>query len=171
MFKSCCAYLSTFERRPEVPPFGVVPFINEFWNTLSNAPFIIIALLRLSEEPFIPMVHDAYFYLILIGIGSSVHHATTPKWTIIIDWIPILWALYFSVTSGLWQAWSWCVLFELGLAFSVLVVDHTTTLIPVPWGHVFWHVLAAFAIEAFLQNAERLLLFQNIQGFQRCVCN
>lgn len=156
-------FLGKYERKLE-PFFKVTHYIAEFWNTISNFPFIIIGLLRLWEqypgkEEF---VDTAYQILILIGIGSSIHHATTPKWTIIVDWIPIVIGLYYIYSLELIQYISAAVYFEVGLATSVLIIDHTTNLIPVPWAHTFWHLLITLAFDSFLQSVEKQLLIDRL---------
>lgn len=88
--------LGRFERRLELPFGAIVPWIAEFYNTVSNAPFVLLSLLRLLEGDNSPDIHHAYILLALVGIGSGIHHATTPKWTIVIDWIPILLLLHFA---------------------------------------------------------------------------
>ena len=45
-------------------------------------------------------------------------------------------------------------LFITAMAFLCLLADHVWTPIPVPWGHAFWHVLAAIAFDALIQDGE-----------------
>lgn len=147
-----------FERKLE-PAFQVTPWIAEFYNTLSNLPFLLIGLWRynelalLDETVLVEQLRFLYALYIACGVCSAIHHATTPRWTILIDWIPIStsillilkfhFVVYFGVVS-------W---FKLGLAMAMLVNDHVYTTVNVPWGHCFWHVLAAFSIDACYQDA------------------
>ena len=139
------------ERRLE-PFFKDSNYVAEFWNTISNFPFMIIAVLRLIESNSQSEIGQAYTYLFFVGLGSSIHHATTPKWTIIIDWIPILGFIYHIVTTFDLYLLSYTVIFELFLSVFVLFIDHSTDIIPVPWGHVFWHPLAAISLDSMIQN-------------------
>jgi hypothetical protein len=149
----------------------------EFWNSLSNLPFIFIGLLRVFFDDFGNSSNDDQFFTLYysiytcIGIGSFIHHATNPQhpWilrikrrfpkihdpTLIIDYIPIvtfticvLWFESFTVFSRLqWATW-----FKICLSLGVGINDHIVTTIPVPWGHSFWHVLAAFTVDGILQD-------------------
>ena len=100
-------------------------------------------------------VELAYQLMIVIGFASAIHHASTPKWTIVIDWIPIVLCMMYIVATQTWSLVTMPVLFQMALAIAVLVTDHTTCLIPVPWGHVMWHLQACFAIDCFWQNVEK----------------
>ncbi len=140
------------------PAFVVSPYIAEFWNTLSNLPFVIIGLLRLNQldchdrDVQCQEVWSLYVLFVACGVCSAIHHASTPRWTIVIDWIPIAtsiglmlkYQVLFSVGVVSW--------FKVGVAFAVLVNDHVYTTVNVPWGHCFWHVLAAFSIDACYQD-------------------
>lgn len=128
-------------------------YIAEFWNTVSNLPFIIIGILRLCE------LDDSYFELeymyglmILAGFASGIHHGLTKKYTIIVDWIPILLSIVVFNHYGLVEFVSLASWVKIILAFSVLITDHVYTLIPVPWGHVMWHLLACLAIDSTYQD-------------------
>lgn len=129
--------------------FEVSKYIAEFWNTLSNAPFIVIGLLRLLEGT---PLQTEYRLMVLAGIASGIHHATTPKWTIVIDWIPIVWSGWNIWQKGYILHLSSTAVFEMSLAMFVLLTDHIYSYIPIPWGHVFWHILAAFAIDCAYQS-------------------
>jgi len=122
------------------------PYVAEFWNTLSNLPFVIIGVLRLWEGA------DSLRYGLytLAGLASAFHHASSQAWTIVVDWIPIATSLAFS-----WQAFfamTPVTAFLLLLALSTLAADHIWTPTPVPWGHVMWHLLAAIAVDRLYQD-------------------
>ena len=134
-------------------------YIAEFWNTVSNLPFIIIGILRLCE------LDDSYFELeymyalmILAGFASGIHHGLndqnclSQKYTIIVDWIPILLSILVFNHYGLMEFVSLASWVKIILAFSVLITGHVYTLIPVPWGHVMWHLLACLAIDSTYQD-------------------
>jgi hypothetical protein len=133
------------------PNFVVSRHIAEFWNTLSNLPFVVLGVLRLVEGQQ-PELQYAYQLMILAGIASAIHHATTPKWTIVIDWIPIVLSMVHIWTMGYYGFISWATYFKFTLALVVLVTDHIWTLVPVPWGHVMWHLLAAYSIDDLYQD-------------------
>lgn len=131
-------------------------YIAEFWNTISNLPFIIIGILRLIElEPNYFELEYLYTFMVLAGFASGFHHAMHEKWTILIDWIPILISIYLFIHYDLLQFVSYASLFQFGLAMFVLLTDHIYTTIPVPWGHVMWHILACFSIDSIYQSVRR----------------
>lgn len=156
-----------YERKLE-PFYQVTPFIAEFWNTLSNAPFVIIGLWRLyelSEIEVWPMgVHHfdqlvfVYGLYALCGLCSGIHHATSARWTIIIDWIPIAISLIANFYFGFWTHLGFVSLFKVLLALAVFLSDHVCTPINVPWGHCMWHILAAFAIDSCYQDVAQALV-------------
>src|SRR3972149_7490702 len=116
-------------------------YIAEFWNTISNLPFIIIGFLRLSESNIF-QVNILYFFFMMAGLCSAYHHSHPKKWTIIIDWIPISISIGLCFRYSIFQYLSWISIFKLSIAFWSLITDHIWTPVNVPWGHVFWHILA-----------------------------
>lgn len=149
-------FAKRYERRLETA-FQVNPYIAEFWNTVSNAPLSVIGLLRLIENyGNDSAIEIAYFLMILTGICSAIHHATTPRWTIVIDWIPIASMLIYSVVTWNLMLISPAVVAEIVLSLAVLYSDHILKIVPVPWGHVMWHLLAALSVDAFLQNMQKV---------------
>ena len=176
------------------PFYATCPWIAEFWNTLSNLPFLVIAGLRLLElrmagtssdrtpeatlsyypytspsllpHPLDPHVELLYLWMLAMGLASAVHHATTTKWTIVVDWVPIAGCLAFLWHHGLlWRcvgrpplctalefSLSPAVVFQLFVALGVFLTDHLTALIPAPWGHVMWHLLIAGVMDAAFQE-------------------
>ena len=141
-------------------------YIAEYWNTLSNLPFIIIGFLRIIELTHY-RVHDndiininitshminLYFLCICAGICSGFHHMLVYKWTIIVDWIPIATSIiYILYNINLVYFISLISWFKILLAIFVLFTDHICTNIQIPWGHVFWHILSSFAIDSAYQD-------------------
>ena len=151
-----------FARKLEQPLFWHCPCVAEFYNTLSNFPFIVIGLLRLynydalTEFPSEPL-EKLYWMMVAAGIGSAIHHATVPSWTIVIDWVPILASSGYCLYLGVLPFISCTTWFKIGLSFLVLFDDHIITRIPVPWGHVMWHVLAAFSVDSIYQDCVKEL--------------
>jgi hypothetical protein len=162
-------------RKYELPLYGRCHYIAEYWNTLSNLPFIVIGSLRLGQlaaifviylisrtDPLIipqnqkqlEQIFNLYFLYMCAGICSAFHHAHHKRWTIVIDWIPIASSLILLI--GFWPALlsyitvtSWC---KLVFAMCILINDHIITTIPVPFGHVMWHIVASFAIDSAYQD-------------------
>jgi len=126
--------------------------IAEFWNTLSNLPFVLIGLYRLWHG--VNFV-DLYILYVLAGVCSAFHHAHPKKWTIVIDWIPILISGYLAWEYDVWYHTSTTSRVWLGFAFGTLINDHVCTSLPVPKGHVLWHILAAYSIDSAYQDLER----------------
>ncbi len=158
-----------FDRRHETP-YLKCQYIAEFWNTLSNLPFIIFGVLRLIElinrdkvfhsvsyisipNPNRSYVFDLYVLSILTGLGSGIHHMILRRGSIIIDWIPIsmtiIYILFHSFLLSYISCASW---FKLFLAIYILFDDHVLQTVPVPWGHVMWHLVASFAIDGAYQD-------------------
>jgi len=48
------------------------------------------------------------------------------------------------MTYGTW--------FKIILSFLILLDDHIFTRIPVPWGHVMWHIAITFAVDGVYQD-------------------
>lgn len=134
---------SRYERKLE-KQFTHSPYIAEFFNTISNLPFILIAFCRIYEGT--PLL-DLYTLLIIIGVCSAIHHATTSKYTIIVDYAPIILSIYYFHSHNYYFCLTPTNYFEITLALFFLITDHVYTIIPVPWGHVLWHVVAAYTID------------------------
>lgn len=149
--------MSSFRRCPEVE-YDVHPYIAEFRNTISNLVFVIIGLIRLSESETEGHIWILYWWFTLAGIGSGIHHMAPikyQKYTIIIDWIPIsisLCLLPYYYSWGLFTLISAVTWVKVFLATITLITDHLGPVIPVPWGHVAWHILAAFSVDAVYQD-------------------
>ena len=142
--------LLTYTRKRETL-FRIVPFIAEFWNTISNLPFILIGFCRLWEGTSLTLL---YSLMICMGVCSGIHHAIRSRWLLILDWIPIIITKGVILQHSYWLHISWTSYLLGSIATVVLVIDHVYTPIPVPWGHVFWHVLAAFALDNAYQSIE-----------------
>lgn len=148
---------SKYERKLE-PAFRVSPWIAEFYNTLSNLPFILIGLWRLHEldcsddDVLCQQVFLLYALYVACGVCSAIHHASTPKWTIVIDWFPIAVSILLVLKFNFLSYFGFVSWFKVSLAGVMLFNDHVYTTINVPWGHCVWHVLAAFAIDACYQD-------------------
>jgi hypothetical protein len=123
--------------------------IAEFWNTLSNIPFVLIGIYRLWQGTPLTLL---YFLYTMAGVCSGFHHASPHKWTIIIDWIPIATSVVIVYSTGVLWSISISTMFWIMLAFATLINDHVYTSIPVPWGHVLWHLLAAYSIDRAYQD-------------------
>lgn len=123
-------------------------YIMEYWNTLSNLPFIIIGFLRLFEGH----LFDLYLLYILAGFCSGFHHAYPMKYSIVIDWIPIASSMVLMCVHGVIFHITFVTWFKVLLALLSLFMDHVFRIVPVPWGHVLWHILAALAIDDVYQD-------------------
>lgn len=151
-----------WKRKLEVPAYGVCPFIGEFWNTMSNLPFIIIGLYRLFIVGVpIPIFWDLYLLYISAGVCSAIHHtcAHIPgnKWSIFVDWFPIgislvINIILFAIHPELFETISILSGVLLIMAFTILISDHICTPCKVPFGHSLWHIFAALAIDCFYQD-------------------
>jgi len=145
-------YEREFEQR-----YSHTKYIVEFYNTISNLPFILIGLYRLGwlyNNPEFSLntnmnhIYILYSLCICAGLCSAYHHMNLTKKTIIIDWIPLLFtAVYLLYNSYLLTVLTIPSLIAVSTAFTVLLLDHTTKIFPSPIGHVMWHLLAALAVD------------------------
>lgn len=132
--------------------YTVIPFVAEFWNTLSNLPLILIGLFRLYTHTYGAKVKFLYEMMVLAGVCSGIHHALPMRGSIILDWIPIAITLYTWIEYQVYSYITLVTWFKISLALMVLLTDHVWTPIKVPWGHVFWHILASFALDSVYQD-------------------
>lgn len=90
--------------------------------------------------------------MVMAGVCSAYHHATDGDHTLIIDWFPISISIALCLWWGiLWQA-SGAALTLCTLSMCWLFVDHLGPVIPLPWGHVIWHILAATSTDALYMS-------------------
>lgn len=120
-------------------------YIAEFYNTLSNLPFIILGLVRLYCGTKLAVLN---VLLVAAGICSGIHHCFIFRGSIILDWIPIASSIIYIVYYQLYMLLSAASIIKGLIALAVLYVDHEYTIVPVPFGHVAWHLLAAFAVDS-----------------------
>lgn len=139
-----------FARRRE-RYFSNSKYVAEFYNTISNLPFILIGLVRLYEKTELVTL---YWLMISAGIASGIHHMMVQKWTIILDWIPIVLSIVVLFKMSVFHLISYGSWMQVIIAVLVLYADHVHQLMPVPWGHVCWHLLAALAIDNTYQDIE-----------------
>lgn len=155
--------MKKWKRKPELPFYGRHEWIAEYWNSLSNIPFIVIGLLRwqviaLDDGPGSyekNIVAVLYLLYTLAGVCSLIHHAIRWRWSIVIDWIPIAASIgYILVHRDVLFHHMHFIISVLDIAFAlfILIVDHVRTIIPVPWGHVMWHIVAAFVLDSVYQT-------------------
>ena len=138
----CCHSLKEFERKRETF-YANSPYIAEFYNTLSNLPFIIFGLSRLLfsnvEDPYL------WYFLISFGVCSGIHHCFVFRGSIIVDYIPIVLANMYIYVYYLYYL-DINDFVHLILPLFILITDHLGPIMPVPWGHVCWHLLASCTI-------------------------
>jgi hypothetical protein len=148
-----------FDRPLEQPLYGVSSYVAEWWNTVSNLPFVIIGISRLVQMHLMALRPPTLMFVLYAlytcaGVFSAIHHAapaTRRRRTILLDWTPISAQLIIlTCTSIGWfvlgnaTAASWL---KLGIALLALAADHLCLITPAPWGHCHWHALASFAID------------------------
>lgn len=129
-----------FARRLETPG----SLLAEPMCTLSNLWFVLLGLTRLW---MIGEWHTGYVLLVAAGFCSAYHHATYPRWTIVIDWVPISLSLAYVWYGGVLWAATLATWLKIISALAFLVEDHVTKLLPVPWAHTIWHILASWAVD------------------------
>jgi hypothetical protein len=142
--------MAAVRRLPE-PGHDDVPWIDEPWNTATNAAFVVFSLMLLrtvpDSHPFAGELHNLLYLQICAGLASALHHANCVHHghiTIWLDWVPILlsFALAYRYRYMLVGV-TWSSLLVLAVAVVILLVDHLAPFLPAPWGHRIWHVAAA----------------------------
>ena len=134
---NCSKYERKFESK-----YSKSKYIAEFYNTLSNLPFIIYGVSYLLFCS--PSDKNLWYLMIGFGVCSSIHHAIHFKGSILVDYIPIVSAWIYIYNFYLSYI-DFNDLIHCSLPLFILITDHIYTFIPVPWGHVLWHTLASSA--------------------------
>lgn len=134
------------ERRSEAPGH----YFAEPLCTISNLWFVLFGIVRLWA---VGHVHTGYALLVATGLCSAFHHAHPDKWTLLVDWIPIALSLWHVFVTGTIYEASTVTLLKMASALFFLFDDHVTQYFPVPWTHVLWHILAAWAIDELYWDA------------------
>lgn len=148
MFLSEKSIFDRYRRKPEHRSPNSL--FHEHWCTLSSMIFIVIGLLRCVQFDGMDSAQDLYLCYALLGLGSAIHHAFSFRGSLVVDWIPIISFTTLCVYYEMFEFISLATYFHILFALGTLVVDHVCTLLPVPWGHVLWHILAANALDHFL---------------------
>lgn len=136
--------------RRQEQPYNKSKYIYEYYNTLSNLPFIFIGLARLYYDN--NSHTQLYKAMVFCGICSGIHHAVNFRGSIILDYIPIVYSLLYLTSNNLWNKINPVSVGLATLALFILFLDHIVQLMPVPWGHVMWHVCAAYAMDSCYQS-------------------
>lgn len=138
--------MNKYTRRLE-PAYNVSPYFYEYYNSLSNLPFIFIGLARLYFGVN-DLTTQLYKYMILCGICSGIHHMFHFRGSLILDYVPIVLSLRYLYIHNLFTQIHPVSMGLAALALFILFLDHIIQLMPVPWGHVMWHVCAAYAMDS-----------------------
>jgi hypothetical protein len=128
-------------------------YIFEFWNTISNIPFILFGVTRLCEGTELT---GFYVLLILCGICSGIHHAIDFPYSVVLDWTPISIALAGILYHQVYLALTLTTWLKIVISITILLTDHILQPMPPPFQHVIWHISAAFSADAALQDYEGL---------------
>ncbi len=127
------------------------PF-QEKWNTISNLSFIVIGICRLKQWEDEEDMTMLYFFYLMAGVCSGIHHALHFWGSLILDWIPILFSIGLWNYYNLWSYISCGTWVQVVMALVILFTDHLFQLVPVPWGHVMWHIAVAQSIDSVYQD-------------------
>jgi hypothetical protein len=87
------------------PKYAVVPWIAEFWNTVSNAGYLLAAWAAPAPTPCLQRARAG---LMAVGIGSSLLHALAEPWAQLLDEMSML----FLVLCLLRCAWRRSIVVE-----------------------------------------------------------
>jgi hypothetical protein len=159
--------VGSWARKLEPDLYGHSGYVAEWWNTISNILFVAIGVLRYREAianktwaqkraPKGYVLPRLWLLFAAAGVCSAFHHSQRMRWTIIVDWIPIAASAILLVLGHryLLHRVSWAAWFGLAFALAVLTTDHVCTILPPPWGHMLWHVSAAFSIAQAYRDME-----------------
>lgn len=133
-------------------PHPACPCVQEPFNTASNLAFGVLGLLgsaaaaEAEHEPLALL----YAWMAAACLCSSVHHASplrVRRYTLVLDWLPIGVSIYLNLAYGTLRHLTVATAFKALLALVFLLND-LVDVVPVPWGHVAWHLLAALAVDA-----------------------
>lgn len=145
-------------RKREEPQYEPHTYIQEYWNTMSNVFFVYLGLLGLvdahTEEGRI-----LYGFMMLCGCCSALHHAISWKYSIAIDYAPIIGSVVYFSTLDKWHDISVGSWIALATGALTLGWDHHKQPRTDPFGHSLWHIMAALAARSVcfdVDNACRL---------------
>lgn len=122
----------------------------EPYNTVSNVAFGVLGVLGIIQYDGNDKLCMLYFWMAIACFCSSVHHASPRRlrrFTLVLDWIPIAVSLYLNVVYNTLPYMTLRTGF-ISLLALVFLFNDLVDVVPVPWGHVTWHLLAAIAVDA-----------------------
>jgi len=112
--------------------YRVTPYIAEFWCTVSNVPFFLVAW------------HYGCWQLWLAAIASVLSHAIPKQFLLTVDKCGVLLVLsklVFHHTVLFHHPW---VILLVGMTFAINVLDtHLARQFGWTWPHIVWHVSSA----------------------------
>ena len=85
------------------PNYAVVPYIAEFWNTLSSLPIIATGAVGLYlglRQGYRRRFLIPYATLIVVGVGSTLFHGTLTYWGQALDELTMVWMALGCVYLG-----------------------------------------------------------------------
>ena len=131
--------------------YNISPYIAEFWNTLTNLPFILFGSYHIIFTELHFNTFNTYILLIMAGIASAYHHATPNPSTIIIDYIPIILSIAYILYNSMVYHFSYFSWILLVVSIGVLIYDNKFR----PFGfkgHCVWHFLIAITTNNAYQD-------------------
>lgn len=152
------AALDRLVTRVEEKEYTHSPRVREWFCTWSNVPFTLIATLRLLNGfsgDLTGLLTVLYGLLAAAGVCSAIHHGTPGHATLVIDWLPIATSLTIVFWNGLLAYAQWSTVAMALFTLAWLLLDHIRPVTPAPWGHVLWHVSAAWAADSLYQDLLR----------------
>lgn len=113
------------------PKYAQTPYVAEFYNTISNAAYVIAGLYGLYHSPRTFSGKLSHIILILIGLGSATMHATLQYWAELLDEGPMLclivlyqisWSKLLAPTYA--RSFAWFLIAANLILFGLYVIFH-----------------------------------------------
>lgn len=116
---------------------------------MSNAGLGVFGLAGVVENWGNPRLCTLYLWMLAACVCSATHHAvrtgTVRRLTLVLDLAPILVSVVLNLAYGTLAYWTPTTAF-MALTAAAFLLNDLVDYVPVPWGHVMWHVSVSSAV-------------------------